>query len=85
MVAFDNVFETKPDYINEQGVKWWYDKNITEYAKNIKLDDIMVWFTEELNGRKSRVIIYKNNVEYASPVLEEICCHLDIMKLSQKL
>ena len=83
MIVFDNIFETKPDYINEQGVKWWYDKKITKYAEELGLHGVFVFFTEETNGDKNRVIIDRNKVVYASPVLEAVCCHLDVMKLAR--
>ena len=49
-------FHKKPDFVNEQGVKWWLDKSLTMYAVDKGLQ-VQVFLVEEPNGYKTRLII----------------------------
>ena len=58
----ENIFDTKPDSINEKGVKWWVDKDLTKYAREpnpqgTTLERTTVFAVEEPNGHKTRLIV----------------------------
>lgn len=83
--------ETKPDYINEKGVKWWLDKSTTNFAqrpdhKGITLN-ITCFFVEEPNGYKTRVLIDNDikEVIYEDTTLDGIGSKIDILKLKKDI
>jgi len=81
-------FESKPDFVNSDGIKWWKDDNLTSYAKkrditfNISLD-LNVWATEFPNGFRSYVITDSKGAIFESQSMEAIGCHIDIMKCAK--
>lgn len=75
-----DVFETEPDFINEEGVKWWKDDILNEKAKDI---NGVTWLTQLPNGYKSRVLLINDEVDYEHPNLEAMAAHIDMIKLSE--
>jgi len=74
-----------PDFVNDEGVKWWRDEQLTSHARGqdqfgIALD-MYVYLVEEKNGILSYVIINKNGVIYSNQSLEEVAAQIDIIKL----
>ena len=90
MGLLDNIFETKPDFINGIGIKWWLDKSCTEYAQQedlihgISLPNVRVYDIEEANGNRTRVIIEDGQVIFESPGLEDIGVYIDKMKVAKQ-
>jgi hypothetical protein len=41
----------KPDYVNEQGTKWWYESTYKEHQ---------IWIVETTDGYKTRVALRKD-------------------------
>jgi hypothetical protein len=82
---FKDIFETKPDAINEKGTSFWLDIEITKYAKCLGLKEVKVLFLKDKNGYKTRIILEKEQYVYESQKLEDIGVHLDIMaKIREK-
>lgn len=58
-----NIFETKPDFVNELGVKWWRDEDTTRYAQKPNIHgvtlDVVCFFIEEKDGYRTRLLISK--------------------------
>jgi len=79
-------FDTNPpDFVNEEGVKWWYVKDLSEYAhqkdqNGISLPDVHVWYIEQPNGRQTRVLVNGSKVLYDTTNFEEMSVRIDIMK-----
>jgi hypothetical protein len=74
-----------PDFVNELGIKWWFDAETTKWAhrkdsKGISLPDIHCFFIEKPDGYKSRVLIQNNKDIYESQSLEAVACRIDILK-----
>ena len=76
-----DVFETEPDFINDDGVKWWKDNILNEKAKEI---NGVTWLTQLPGGYKSRVLLINNEVEYEHPTLEAMAVHIDMIRLSEE-
>lgn len=90
MGLLDNIFETKPDFVNGIGIKWWLDKSCTEYAQEedlhgISLPNVRVYDIEETNGNRTRVIIEDGEVVFDNPRLEDIGVRIDIMKVAKQM
>jgi hypothetical protein len=82
------VWGTPPDFVNEIGVKWWRDLDTTKYA--IREDsfgttlDVAVWFIEEANGRRTRLIVQDGRAIYDDQSLEGIAVRIDALKLLKR-
>jgi hypothetical protein len=78
--------QEKPDFINDQGVKWWMDRVTTEYARKPNaagkaLLTAIAWKVEESNGKKSFLLTDGDKVLAESQQLEAIACKIDFLKL----
>ncbi len=76
-----------PTHINEAGIKWWPDRSLTEYARkpNLKgttLPKVTVWFVEHTDGHRTRLITDGQTPEFENGKMEDIACHIDMMKLA---
>ena len=80
-----NIFKTEPLAINEKGVKFWLDKSTTEYAQNPDINgtvlDVVCYFIEEANGRRSRILVKNGEIIEEDQSLEGIACKIDIRKM----
>jgi hypothetical protein len=47
-IKIKNVWEKNPDFINEEGVKWWFE---------LPYKGFQIWVIETPNGYKTRVIL----------------------------
>jgi hypothetical protein len=87
MTTETTPFEGKPDFINEKGVKWWLDKQLTNYCEREDLNGIKlkmkVFYVEEPDGRKTRMLIDANGPVYENQKLEDMAVHIDILKLME--
>lgn len=70
---------SKPDAVNEKGIKFWLDRSLTDYAKRKGVTDIQVLLAMFPNGHTEWVIVRENCPIFASQVLETVACHIDAM------
>lgn len=82
-------FENPPDFVNEEGVKWWRDKSLTEYARDagilgVSLHKVSVWLIETARGYRTRIILVGDKHYFESTQMESIAVRLDVMKLAAK-
>jgi hypothetical protein len=79
-------FDKEPDFINEQGIKWWFDSVATKYAQDKGLNNIMVWAVEQGDKTRTFVITQENGdsaeVVYETKRLEDVFYHIDILWLA---
>ena len=85
-MKFLDPFEEEPDFVNEEGTKWWVKKGLTTYAQRpdkygITLPNVVVWEVETKDGYRSYVITENNEIIKDSQKYEDIACHIDILKL----
>lgn len=83
------LFNTKPDFVNESGTKFWVDKAVTSYAQKPDvlgraLPHVIVFYTEDDMGGKSYAITEFQEYLFTSQSLEEIGAHIDIMKIQRQ-
>ena len=80
----EKIFKQKPLFINEKGVKWWVDKDLTEYGRKEDINGISVYLTvflvEEPSGCRTRIIVLGGEPVYSNSKMEDICFRIDIMK-----
>lgn len=82
----DNIFDTKPDLINEIGVKWWHNKSLTDYAQRDsrvgKGLEMVAYYTEMPDGKRSFVLVDKDGVAHEGMALDGVAAHIDVLKLA---
>jgi len=85
------MFETdrEPDHVNELGIKWWLEKNLTEYANNPDrrgtcLENVQCFIIEFPDGRKTRVLVEEGQVLYDDGSIEGIGTKIDMMKAAKR-
>lgn len=71
----------KPQFINKDGVKWWFDKSTTDYAQSRKLKDATVWFVERPDGYMTRLLLINQNIIVEHQSLEGMGCHIDMLAI----
>jgi hypothetical protein len=81
----DLPWDKPPEFVNENGVKWWQDKKTTCYAQKKNRDgkklDVVCWFVEEPNGRRTRILVSKKGeVLEENQSLEAMLCKIDVLK-----
>lgn len=78
----------EPDFINDAGIKWWLEKDLTRWAHkplgkqaSPLPKDTRVYLTEFPDGEKMRVVIMDGGPVYEHTSLEDIAVWLDMQKL----
>ncbi|RJQ30314.1 hypothetical protein C4565_00585 [Candidatus Parcubacteria bacterium] len=84
MSLLDIPWEKTPDHVNDKGVKWWVDKDTTRYAREKLGDNVVVWYTEEPNGRRTRLLTVGDEIEFETQQLEGMLFHIDMLNLVRK-
>lgn len=78
-----NEFDKKPDFINKDGIKWWFDKSTTKYLHSKKLEG-SVFVIENKKKIRTRVLIQDNEVVYENQDLSQFAAHIDMLAISKK-
>lgn len=88
---FPDPFAGPPDHVNDEGFKWWCDRDLTRCAvkedlHGTALPGVSVWFVEHpKTGYRERVILDTDGtVEYHTTKLEDAAVHLDMMKVAKR-
>jgi hypothetical protein len=79
---FDN---REPDAINELGVKYWVEKTSTQYAKSLKLENIIVFRVLFPDNKQAYLITQNQKPIHETQSFEGIGCFLDIMVINSKI
>jgi len=84
-----DYFNEEPDYINENGTKWWFDAYATDKLRQENIHDYQVWGVEEANGTRSWVVMKKNLHGEFEPTshyrtYEYIFIHINVLSLLRK-
>lgn len=68
-----DIFATPPYFVNEEGTKWWVDKELTQYARKEDKNGVSLNMTcfiiETKVGYRTRVLV--SNVVGSTSILEE--------------
>ena len=78
--------DKEPDFINEEGVKWWLDKSLTQYANQGDISlEIGVWIVETPDGAITRLATDANQrILKDTSVIEAMACLIDDEKKSRE-
>jgi len=75
----NEIMSAAPNFVGENGCKFWLDIDLTRYARNKGLATVRVLVAQEANGNVVRLIYEGEQPIYESQTLEDIGCHIDIM------
>lgn len=75
-----NLWETKPDFVNERGVRWWLDRSTTDYARS-RIKDAVVWLVQEPDGGMTRLLVVDGFIRYETQSIESMGTYIDLLKL----
>lgn len=88
---FTDDYNRDPDFVNDEGFKWWLCKSLTEWARKSQsrysgedmpeMNNVTVFMVEEPNTNRTYVIIHDGKPVYSSQQYEAVATHLDMMKL----
>lgn len=84
------INESKPDFINKEGTSWWFQEDLTKYArKDLSescrgIPEAQVWICETKSKYRSYVVVLENKIINENQTLEGIACYVDFLKLSRK-
>lgn len=82
------VWGTPPDFVNELGVRWWKDADTTKYATQEDRYgttlDAAVFFVEEPNGHRMRVMVQDGKVVAAEQALDALASKIDVLKFLKR-
>jgi len=83
------IWDKKPDFINEKGVKWWRDASTTRYARREDAHgttlEAVVWLVEEPNGHRTRLLIADDGEFLGeNQNLEALGAKIDILKMAKR-
>jgi len=79
----------EPDFVNEEGTKWWVDKIATQYATKkdsfgVQLPGVVCFRTELSDGYSSFVVVDGQKIVFTSQQTDAIGCHIDVMKMAKR-
>lgn len=76
--------KNEPDFINDEGVKWWLDKDLTKYANRASLD-YQAFIVMKPDGYTTRLVLDElRKPIYDSQKLEDVAFFIDKQKLIRK-
>lgn len=90
---FDKILEAvtpfweknDPDFINDKGIKWWLDKDLTKYARNKpNCEQMIAYVVKEPSGELNRLLVENEEIIYGTQVLEDLCVHIDIESFARE-
>jgi hypothetical protein len=84
-----DIFSTKPDFVNDGGVKWWKDNLLTDNAQREDIHgttlDATGYIVEEVNGHRTRLLISKaGTILVDDPTLDGIGAKIGILKAQKR-
>ncbi len=76
-------FESEPHAVNEEGTKFWLDKDTTNYARLKGLKDVVVFIFESKDGYQARCITENGKWLDEDRTLEGIGVKIDLLAFAR--
>jgi len=82
-------FSDEPDFVNDEGTKWWIDVSTTQYAQREDAHgtvlDMVVYLAETKNGYMTRVLLDDDrNIVEEEQNLEALAIKIDMLKANER-
>ncbi len=73
-----------PDFVDDEGVKWWFEPTLTNYAINKGFNDGKVWVVERPDGYRTRLFTEGSDLLAEDQTIEGICFKIDLLAKAKK-
>ena len=73
-----------PDFVNDEGVKWWHEAGLTRYALSKGFAGVRVWTVERPDGYKTRLFTEKQSVLAEDQSLEGLGIKIDLLAFQRQ-
>jgi len=74
-----NITDKEPDFVNDDGIKWWKHDYITKYANTKGLKDTIGYIVESETGYKTFLLINNTGILEEDSTLEGIGTKIDMI------
>ncbi len=83
-------FADEPDFVNEEGTKWWKDKSTTDWAQREDQFgtslDMIVYLVEKTDGYMTRLLLDTDgNLIDEQQNLEALAVKIDMLKAAERM
>jgi hypothetical protein len=79
-----NDWDREPDFVNDDGVQWWREERLCQYAKRRGLNNVSAWIVRTPDGLMARLILDGDRIDYECTSLEAASYHILFMSLADK-
>ncbi len=79
-----DIAKEAPDFINDEGVKWWHESDLTRYAFRKGFVGVRVWTVERPDGHKTRLFADGETILADDQTAEGLCIKIDLMAFARQ-
>lgn len=73
-----------PDFVNEEGVMWWHESDLTRYAFSKGFAGVRVWTVERPDGYKTRLFTEGETILADDQTVEGLGIKIDLLAFQRK-
>ena len=73
-----------PDFVNDEGVKWWHEADLTRYAFRKGFVGVRVWSVERPDGHRTRLFTEGETILADDQTLEGLGIKIDILAFQRQ-
>lgn len=73
-----------PDFVNDEGVKWWHEPSLTRYALSKGFVGVRGWSVERPDGYKTRLFTEGETILADDHTLEGLCIKIDLLAFQRQ-
>ena len=73
-----------PDFVNDEGVKWWHEADLTRYAFCKGFAGVRVWSVERPDGYRTRLFTEGETILADDQTVEGLGIKIDVLAFQQQ-
>ena len=79
-----NTITEAPDFVNDEGVKWWHEAGMTRYAFSKGFAGVRVWTVERPDGYKTRLFTEGETILADDQTVEGLGIKIDLLAFQRQ-
>lgn len=79
-----NTRTEAPDFVNDEGVKWWHEADMTRYAFSKGFAGVRVWMVERPDGYKTRLFTEGETILADDQTVEGLGIKIDLLAFQRQ-
>ena len=79
-----NTRTEAPDFVNDEGVKWWHEADMTRYAFSKGFAGVRVWTAERPDGYKTRLFTEGETILADDQTVEGLGIKIDLLAFQRQ-